>query len=220
MNFQTTAQTTSAPNSAGKELVISLEKRAAALLQVVRKVLDENRMSHSFLLQGIEHQAVLVEALALDLGRLVQSKDIAHQIHHIHVIEEDLVGFFYLKLCSFDNNFNSIEQLFLENRVSEEIAIFYHFRDGNHTPNGETTAQLIARGERLVKEAKEAVAKFPKAKEVAEINSSVIVVEALLKAIQARPAPTPDDLKKDETELARQEKSLRQLIEKATHRGH
>lgn len=71
-----------------------------------------------------------------------------------------------------------------------------------------------------MKEAKDAVAKFPKAKEVREIESNIIVVEALVKAIQAKPAPDAATMKKDEEELARQEKTLRQLIEKATHRGH
>lgn len=66
--------------------------------------------------------------------------------------------------------------------MSEEIAIIDHFRNGGHHPDGHVTAaQLIERGQRLVKEAKEAVAKFPKAKEVREIESSVIVVEALVK---------------------------------------
>ena len=111
--------------------------------------------------------------------------------------------------------------MFLENRVSEEIAIIDHFRNGGHHPDGhETTAQLVARGEKLVKEAKEAVAKFPKAKEVREIESNIIVVEALIKAIQAKPAPDAATMKRDEEELARQEKTLRQLIEKASHRGH
>ena len=67
-------------------------------------------------------------------------------------------------------------------------------------------------------DAQDAVAKFPQAPEVREINSEVIVVQSLIKAISATPAPAAADLQKDEDELARQERTLRQLIEKATQR--
>ena len=181
-------------------MVVSLEKRAGALLERVRATLTEHRVNHGHLLQSLERQAVLVEALAIDLKAQLADTTRQHNIHHVHVIEEDL--------------------LFLENRVSEEIVIIAHFRNGNHVPTNENGAQLIARGEKLVKDAKDAVVKHPQAKEVKEINSEIVVVEALIKAITAKPAPTPADLKKDEEELHRQERSLRQLIEKAEGRKH
>ena len=183
------------PNT-GRALAETLEKRAAALLQYVRKELEEHRgFQRGHLIQTLEREAVLVEALNLDLQKQLADKDFMHHLHHIHVIEEDL--------------------LHMENRVSEEIMIIRHFADGNHQPNGETGPQLIARGQKLVQDAKDAVAKHPKAKEVREINSEIIVVEALVKAITAKPAPSAAEMKKDEEELARQEKTLRQLIEKA-----
>ena len=193
------AAQTSAPvaQNSGRLLAESLEKRADALLQRVRAAITEHKVHNFFLIQGLEHQAVLIEALHLDLKTQLANKDFIHHLHHIHVIEEDL--------------------LHLENRVSEELAIIAHVAAGNDN-RGETGAQLVARGQQLVKDAQAAVAKKPNAPEAREINSTVIVVEALVKAIQAKPAPTPADLQKDEQELARQERSLRQLIEKLNAR--
>src|SRR5699024_2760281 len=109
-----------------------------------------------------------VEALVLDLKTQLADRNRAFQLHHIHVIEEDL--------------------LHLENRVSEEIAIIAFFREGRHQNQGQNGAQLITRGEQLVKEAREALAKNPRSREAREIESEVIVVESLIKAIQAKPA--------------------------------
>ena len=188
---------TSAPTSNNRPLVESLEKRAAALLTRVHAVQQEHRGTNNHLLQALDRQRVLVEALALDLKNQLADPARQHQLHHIHVIEEDL--------------------LHLENRVSEEIAIITHVRGGNDN-RGENGAQLITRGQQLVKDAQAAVTAHPQAREVKEIQSEIIVVESLIKAIQAKPAPTPADLQKDEQELARQERTLRQLIEKANGR--
>jgi len=189
-------------------LIDSLEKRASALLIRVEQVLQENRGQFNNLLYALDRQSVLIEAMALNLkvqSELASTGPIVvdgtewnwHKIHEIHVMEEELLR--------------------LENRASEEIEIIEAARAGGGR-RGETPAQLVQRGERLVKDAQDAVAKFPQAPEVKEINSEIIVVQSLIKAIQATPSPAPADLQKDEDELFRQETTLRQLIEKATQR--
>jgi len=189
--------TTPAPANNNRPLVESLEKRAAALEARVHQVLQDNRAQNNFLLMALDRQSIMIEALALELKTAVADTTRMHTIHQIHVIEEDLLR--------------------LENRASEEIMNIETVRSGADRRN-ETPAQLAARAERLVKDAQDAVAKFPTAPEVREISSEIIVVEALLKTIQGPPAPAAADLMKDEDELARQERTLRQLIEKATQR--
>ena len=178
--------------------MVGLEARGHALYEKATKVLLDHRGTHDHLLETLNHQVTKLVELLKELHELAVV-DVVHESkneHKIHVIEEEL--------------------LHLENRVNEEIDIIAHIKD-HHKPSGElTVAQLVAAGEKLIKQAKEAVAKHPKAREVSEIDREIIVVDALLKAIQAKPAPA--ELKKEEQELARQEKTLQQLIEKANAR--
>jgi len=180
----------------GATLVESLELRAAALLARVRQVLAENRQANYFLVQAIDHQALEVEALSLSLKTFAAQPDIAQHLHHLHIIEEDL--------------------LYLENRVSEEIAILQAVRDPARPTQPLTAVQLITHAESLIKNAHDAVAKYPNAKEIKDINSEIIVIGSLVKAIQNKPAPA--DLVAEEQELARHETSLTTLIEKAAQR--
>jgi len=182
------------PN-AGAALVESLEKRADALLARVRAVIQENRQNY-FLVQAIDHQAIEVEALALDLKNVAAQTDLAQHLHHLHTIEEEL--------------------LFLENRVSEEIAILQAVQDPTRRPQQLNATQLITIAEQLIKQAHDAVAKYPNAKEIRDINSEIIVIGSLVKAIQNK--PTSLDLVAEEQELARHETSLTQLIARASAR--
>ncbi|KAI2796328.1 hypothetical protein BLOT_015882 [Blomia tropicalis] len=180
----------------GRSLVESLANRAEALLKHVHETLKNARGTHNHLLQALEHQAVAIEALAMDLRAQLKDEHREHHMHHIHTIEEDL--------------------LFLENRVSEEIAILHHFQDGHHHHNGDNHQRLLERAEQLLKEAKETIEKHPHERNSRELESEMIVIEALVRTIKTR--PDESELKKDEEELARHEKSVRQLIEKINHR--
>jgi len=191
---------TPAPNAqanAGRELVESLEKRASALSDRVKQVIQEQRAGgFGGLTLTLERQGVLIEALVIDLKAQTADLSKVTSFHHIHVIEEDL--------------------LFLENRVSEEIVAITQAR--NSQPTAVASAQLIVRAEQLIKDAKDTLAKFPTAPEVREINSEIIVVEALVKTIQGKVTPAPGELAQDERELAKQEATLKQLIDKAQAR--
>ena len=87
---------TAAPSPNGA-LIVTLEKRASALHASVKKVLAEHQAEHGHLLQALEHQEAQVGKLAAQLAKLVAEHDRVHQLHQIHVLEEEL--------------------LFLENRV-------------------------------------------------------------------------------------------------------
>ena len=70
----------------------SLQKRADALLTRVREVLSEQRMGgFGFLVQALDQQSVYLEALSMDLKAQLAMPDAQIQLHHIHVIEEDLL---------------------------------------------------------------------------------------------------------------------------------
>lgn len=194
--FATAQVSTQAPSSSNLVLLQLLEKRGDALLAHVKKTIEDNKAANAHLLSALEEQSKKVESIVAELKKGVADHASGRQIHHIHVLEEEL--------------------FFLENRVAEEVYALEHAK--TTPPKGETLAQIVARAEKLVKDAKDAVVKHPQAKEVGEINSAVIVVEALVKALQAKPAAAPAELLKEEQELARQEKSLQQLIEKAAAR--
>ena len=86
--------------------------------------------------------------------------------------------------------------------------------NGHH--QSETVDEIVAKAEKLIASAKEAVKKHPNAKEVTEINREMIVIGALVQAVQSK--PNAADLAIVSQELARQEKTLKQLIEKAAAR--
>ena len=57
-------------------------------MERVKKTLEELRTSgHWHLAGSLDHQAVLVESLVIDLKAQLANKDAVHHIHHIHVIE-------------------------------------------------------------------------------------------------------------------------------------
>lgn len=68
----------------------------------------------------------------------------------------------------------------------------------------------------MLASAKEAVAKKPHAPEVGDIEREIIILNALVSAVKAKPSTA--DLKKESEEITRQEKSLQQLIEKLNAR--
>lgn len=85
-----------------------------ALLHRVRETLETLRKEgHWHLAGSLEHQAVMVEALGLDLYRMTQEKEI--HIHHIHVIEEDLL-FLEVKI---QNKTTTIDLFILKTEPSE-----------------------------------------------------------------------------------------------------
>ncbi len=106
--------------------------------------------------------------------------------------------------------------MYLENRVGEEIYAINHATDPNHPPKPETVEQIVARAEKLISQAKEAIAKKPHGAEVGDIERELIILNALVSAVKAKPSPA--DLKKESEEITRQEKSLEQLIEKLNSR--
>lgn len=106
----------------------------------------------------------------------------------------------------------------LENRISEEIIALEHAKNPDVPPKGQTVDQLIAFAENLVKKGKEAISKHPRAQEVGDVERELIILEALIRALHQKPNVQPAELKKEAAELARQEKSLQQLIEKINAR--
>ncbi|KAH9402284.1 hypothetical protein TYRP_016341 [Tyrophagus putrescentiae] len=104
----------------------------------------------------------------------------------------------------------------LENTVSEEIAIIEHVRH-EHQHQNHTAAQLITRAEELVKKAKAEVAAHPHSRDTRQLEHEVAVVERLVKALQATPAPTGEQLRHEEQALARAEQALNGLIERLHH---
>ena len=191
------AAQTQAPATQGRLLAESLEKRADALLKRVHDLIAEHKVHNFHLIQGLERQSIMIEALHLDLKTQLANAAHQFQLHHIHIIEEDL--------------------LYLENRVSEELSFIQHVASGQDN-RGENEAQLIARGEQLIKDGQAAIGKNPSAPEAKEISSDIIVIQSLIKVLQSKPAPTGAELQKDEQELARQERSLRALIDKINAR--
>jgi len=183
-----------AAENPGRVLLELLEKRSDALLVSAKKTLaDFKATAGENIVKALDAQVKRVETLDADLKKLVADTLTPRTLHQVHVYEEEL--------------------FFLENRVSEEIYAISH---ATSTPTqNQTGPALIARAEKLIKDGKDAVAKFPQAKEVGEINSELIVVEALVKALQTT---QPGNLKNEEQELVRQETTLQQLIEKATAR--
>ena len=141
------------------------------------------------MLSAIEHELVLLEALALDLSKNAGKPD-----HHLHVIEEDL--------------------LFLENRIAEELHIL---RTHDHENKNHTLAHLLEQGHMLIHAAQEVLRIEPNVKEASTLKSEMAVIEKLVKELQAKPAGA--DLKKDEEALARHERTLRNVLERISERN-
>lgn len=97
-----------------------------------------------------------------------------------------------------------------------QIYAIEHATDPSHPTKPETVEQIVARAEKLISQAKEAVAKKPHAPEVSDIERELIILNALVTTVKAKPSPA--DLKKESEEITRQEKSLEQLIEKLNAR--
>ncbi|KAH9390478.1 DNA topoisomerase 2-alpha [Tyrophagus putrescentiae] len=111
----------------------------------------------------------------------------------------------------FDNSANAKQEW-----QDEEIAIIEHVRH-EHQHQNHTAAQLITRAEELVKKAKAEVAAHPHSRDTRQLEHEVAVVERLVKALQATPAPTGEQLRHEEQALARAEQALNGLIERLHH---
>lgn len=183
-----------APGQQTRLLAEALEKRGEALLTRVKAELEKLRHEgHWHLASALDHQEVIVEALVLTLKAQLANKDFLHNIHHIHVIEEDL--------------------LHLENEIADELRVIENVRQHQH--QGHNQSQLVEKAESLIKQAQEALAHHGHLPEARGIQHEVAFIEALLKEIKARPSPDP----KDEQALAKHEQSLQVLLEKAANRG-
>ena len=147
---------------------------------------------------------MLVEALALDLKASLANATKEHSVHHVHVIEEDL--------------------LFFENRISEELYIITHLGDGHHEEHKsgtDTMAQkLVAHAISVIHQAEEAVMqdKHIRMQDAAAINHEIGEIRKLIKVIEGHPSAA--ELKAEATQLAKHEESLKTLVERARHPHH
>lgn len=94
-----------------------------------------------------------------------------------------------------------------------------HAKKPDVLPKNQTVAQLIAFAESLVKAGKHAILKNPKAKEVGDVEREVIILEALIRALNQNLHVSPAELKKETAVLVRVEKTTQQLIEKMNARN-
>ena len=143
----------------------------------------------------MENEAALVESLAVNLKIQIHDLNQTHAIHHLHTIEEEL--------------------LHRENRISEELEVIN--RTINNPPKHETHAQLVAKGEELVKKAQAIITKMPHSRAAHAIEAEMFVIEDLLKAMKEN--PNSPDVKKEEGQLARHEITINQLLVRA-EKGH
>lgn len=182
-----------------------LAKRAEALITGTKAVLAElYKQGKGHLASSIEHQIVLVEALTLDLKKSLADTSKHPSVHHVHVIEEDL--------------------LWLENRISEELYIITHLGDGHHEEhkNGtDTMAQkLVAHANSIIHQAEEILKDGTtiRLRDARDMAHEIGEIKKLIKAIEAHPSAA--ELKAEATQLAKHEESLRTLIERAKHPHH
>jgi len=186
----------------GREVAESLEKRAAALLASSRAAVQElMREGRGNLVSAIEHQLVEVEALALALKTQLADTTHQHSVHHLHVIEEDL--------------------LYLENRISEELAIARNVSPNQpeHPGTDSAAAKLVAAANSIVAQAQEAVKAHPNTRETNAINAEIVEIQKLTKAI-ATANPNGAQFQLEAQQLARHEQTLQQLVERLSGRPH
>ncbi|KAJ6221802.1 hypothetical protein RDWZM_000347 [Blomia tropicalis] len=165
--------------------------RADNLVAKIKEIIVQHKDLHEHLLHALREQEKKIISMAEHLRKTLD--DHSHnprQSHHIHTLEEQL--------------------FYIENRVAEEIYAIEHAKDPNHHKNHDEK-MLIEQAEKLVKDGKEAIRQYPHAKEVDDINSEIIVIEALIATIKSK----PNDLKKYEEELLRHEQTIKQLIVRA-----
>ena len=173
-------------------------KRGEALYEkTLHEIETLEKSGHGHLVHALENEAALVEALTVDLKIQIHDLNKTHAFHHLHVIEEEL--------------------LHRENRISEELVIIQETIK-NHQHQGHNDAALIAKGEELIKKAKAILAKDDHSREAHAIEAEMFKIEDLITAIKAK--PNSPDLKKEEEQLARHEKTITQLIARLEHKGH
>ena len=73
-----------------------------------------------------------------------------------------------------------------QNRISEEL--FFIREAQNHHHQGHNHDGLVAKGEALVKQAKEVLAKHPHGREARSLEKEIADIEKLITAIRAKPA--------------------------------
>ena len=160
----------------------------------MRETFEQHR-GNEHLLDALQHQAVLVEALVKDLESQHECENI-FELHHIHLIEEDLLHY--------------------ENRIGEEIAILNQER--HHEHHG--AEELIRRGEELLRRAQDVVEQHRHHgdREMEAIEHEMHAVHRLIEEIRER--PHGHDFTRDEESLKRHEDSLAKLLERVHHRHH
>lgn len=179
------------------DVINDMIKRGERLLNESREIAHALREQHKgHLLGAIEHEEVILEALVVDMKE--QLKHVTPQnIHHIHILEEDL--------------------LHLENRISEELHIIINEIHPN-PPKPLTPAELIARGEKLVKDAQDELKVLgTHHREYKAIEHEVKEVENLIKNVKADPSKANQEAVE---KLTRHERTLATLLQRAKGRGH
>ena len=153
--------------------------------EILKALYDQDK---GHLVQGIEYQLVMVEALEIDLKE--SEKHLTSQnIHHLHVIEEDLFH--------------------RENRIAEELSVILN----NNTPKKvQTPSELIAQGEKLVASAKKELELIAHTKEAQSIENELEQVEKLIAAVKQNPSASNELA---DEQLTRHEISLNNLIKSA-----
>jgi len=187
-----------APGNEGRLLAESLEKRGDAILASAKQ--EQARLQSSnrgFLAGALDHQIVLLEALLLDLRTQLAQKDFLLHLHHIHVIEEEL--------------------LHLENQISDELRIVNQVQTGFQPNPTQTHDALIKRGQDLVAKGKEELERHRFIREGRLIEQEIEAIETLIKAIQT--SPTSRTMTNDEMQLERHERTLTELLERANVRN-
>lgn len=196
--FVSTAQQD--PANTGRALAEALEARGIALIERTRLDLENFRKNDAaHLVDALEHQLVQVEALVMDLKVQLAQKDLLLHLHHIHVIEEDL--------------------LHLENAIYDEINVINQVKTTPVDPNKPLPVQseLVTNAENLIKTALESLNHHKNTPEARSIEREIEAIRSLIRLINSKPDPA--ELKKDEESLVRHEKTLQQLLEKAANRG-
>ena len=174
----------------GKDINGLLDRATELEAQGNKIIAEFKNHSKSHLLSALEHEIKQVEHIAKTLKE--QAANASHRDHQLNALEENL--------------------LYFENRLGEELDFVLDVYHYNST--GKSKDELINFGEKLIKDAKEVVAKHEAHghREILTLNSEIHAIERLIKELQTHPTGRLHEL--EEAALIRNEKTLRALIER------
>lgn len=152
------------------------------------------------LVETIEHEVALVEALVFELKWDLNKVNSTVSLHHLHTIEEDL--------------------LYMEHRISDELAVLEDTLKHEHL--GQSVEQLIAHANALIEHAKHVAKNYGNShnqKEIHSIEHEISLLQKLIHALEKH--PTGEELHREEQTLVRNQQTLLHLIERViAHSEH